>query len=44
MTIADVEFQVGRWDGDNNTAEGEGDKVWADCAVTLSHCRPRGDY
>ena len=44
MQVAGIEFLTGRWDADNNAAEGEGDRVWAESGVTIRHERPRGDY
>jgi hypothetical protein len=44
MGVAGVEFKAGRWDADNNAAEGDGDKVWAAFPVTFKLYRLRGNY
>lgn len=43
-SAAGVEIEIGDQDSDNNADSGDGSRVWASFAVTLSYLRARGDY
>lgn len=44
VSITGANFTTGDWSADNDAAEGEGDRVWAEFGVSIVYYRPRGNY